>query len=109
MIIVINQVENAEPSPFLNANLGLIDVFCDSFKKIIFNLVVSASLMVNIQESVCSFIDTTFSRYQCQIFSQMYLFSYFLLRSGRSFDCLDFRGAEIYVAVKGAFWKLQNV
>lgn len=46
-----------------NVNLRFVDVFCDSFKKIIFRKAVTAKLMVNIQEPVCSFNDSAFNRH----------------------------------------------
>lgn len=56
MVIVTNQVGNAQSPPFLvkNANFRLIVVFCDSFEKIIFKKAVTAKLMVNIHNSVAA-------------------------------------------------------
>lgn len=74
-----------------NANFRRID----SFKKIIFKKAVTAKLMVNIQEPVCSFIDTAFSKHHGEN-----LFTLFHPQFGRSFNCPNFQGAEMYVAIK---------
>lgn len=98
MVIVTNQVENVVTT-LLGVRmliLGLL-MYCDSFKKIIFKKTI-AKLMGNIQEPVCSLIGTAFSRHHGQN-----LFTYFLSQFGRSFNCLNFWGAEIYVAMKGTF------
>lgn len=56
MVIVTNQVGSAHSLPFLvrNANFRLIDVFCDSFEKIIFKKAVTAKLMMSIHNSVAA-------------------------------------------------------
>lgn len=85
-----------------NANLRFINVFCDSFKKIVFRKAVTTKLMVNIQDPVCSFVGTAFSRHRGQNLFTYFLiitslFTYSLPQFGRSFNCLNFWGAEQYV------------
>lgn len=106
MVIVTNQVANVVTT-LLGVRmliLGLL-MYCDSFKKIIFKKTV-AKLMGNIQEPVCSLIDTAFSRHHGQnLFSVWEIIQLLELLGGWNICCHERYFLKVAKCVRSwIFW-----